>query len=184
MDRPGPMQKAEVPIETVTREIAMNNSADDRQAITDQIHNYCRAMDRIDHFLGYSVWHEDGTADYGPMFNGTGRAFIDWVCETHSGMLAHAHRIANILIQLDGAIATSEAYVHATLRLEQDGTLRQANVFGRYLDRWSKRDGRWAIDARVYVQDFDDIRAVGEQIVTPWGRRDRTDPSYAVLGDI
>lgn len=156
---------------------------DDRQAITDQIYNYCRAMDRIDHQLGYTVWHEGGTADYGAIFSGTGRAFVDWVCETHGGMVAHAHRIANIMIRLDGKTASSEAYVHATLRFEQDGVLRQASIFGRYLDRWSKRDGRWAIDARIYVQDFDDIRDVGAQIVTPWGRRDRTDPSYAVLGD-
>lgn len=161
----------------------MNSSCEDRQAITDQLHNYCRAMDRIDHDLGYAVWHEGGGADYGPIFSGTGREFIDWVCETHNGMIAHAHRIANILIRLDGATATSEAYVHATLRFERDGALRQASAFGRYLDRWSKRDGRWAIDARVYVQDFDDIRDVGTQIVTPWGRRDRMDPSYAVLGD-
>lgn len=160
----------------------MTQAAEDRQAIADQIHHYCRAMDRIDPELGYAVWHEGGTADYGPMFSGTGRAFVDWVCETHGGMVAHAHRIANILIRLDGETAASEAYVHATLRFEQDGVLRQASVFGRYLDRWSKRDGRWAIDARVYVQDFDDIRDVGTQIVTPWGRRDRSDPSYAVLG--
>jgi hypothetical protein len=34
----------------------------DRQAVTDQIYRYCRAMDRIDHALGYSIWHPDGTA--------------------------------------------------------------------------------------------------------------------------
>ena len=153
----------------------------DRQAIVDQLHNYARAMDRIDHALGYAVWHEDGTADYGPMFSGTGRAFVDWACETHGGMIAHAHRISNILIRVEGEQARSEAYVHATLRFEQGGGLRQASVFGRYLDRWSKRDGRWAIGARVYVQDFDDIRDVGTQIITPWGRRDRSDPSYAIL---
>jgi len=158
-------------------------AAADRQAIADQLCNYARAMDRIDHALGYAVWHEGGTAEYGPMFSGTGRAFIDWVCVQHSGMVAHAHRVSNMLIRLDGDTARSECYVHATLRFEQEGTLRQASVFGRYLDRWSKRAGRWAIDARVYVQDFDDVRDVGPQIVAPWGRRDRDDPSYAVFGD-
>jgi hypothetical protein len=97
-------------------------------------------------------------------------------------MVAHAHRVSNMLIQLDGDTARSETYVHATLRFNQDGVIRQASVFGRYLDRWSKRDGRWAIDVRIYVQDFDDVREVGSQIVTPWGRRDREDPSYAVVG--
>lgn len=155
----------------------------DREAIADQLHLYARAMDRIDRALGHSVWHEGGTADYGPMFSGTGRQFVDWVCETHAAMIAHAHRISNILIRVEDEIARSEAYVHATLRFEQDGRLRQASIFGRYLDRWSKRDGRWAIDARIYVQDFDDIRDVGEQVVAPWGRRDRSDPSYAILDE-
>lgn len=157
------------------------DAAADRQAIADQICNYARAMDRIDHELAYAVWHEGGTAEYGPMFSGTGREFVDWVCVQHGGMVAHAHRVSNMLIQLDGDTARSETYVHATLRFDQEGRLRQASVFGRYLDRWSRRDGRWAIDARIYVQDFDDIRDVGPQIVAPWGRRDREDPSYAVL---
>lgn len=161
------------------------DSADaaDRQAIANQLYNYARAMDRIDRPLGYAVWHEGGTAHYGPLFSGSGREFVDWVCTQHSAMVAHAHRISNMLIRLDGDSARSETYVHATLRFEQEAKLKQASVFGRYLDRWSKRDGRWAIDARIYVQDFDDIRDVGAQIVVPWGRRDREDPSYAVLGE-
>lgn len=153
----------------------------DRQAIVDQLYNYARAMDRIDHDLGYAVWHPGGTANYGTMFNGTGREFIDWVCETHRPMVAHAHCIANILVKLDGDRAASEAYVNATLRFEEDGILRQACVFGRYLDRWSRRDGRWAIDHRVYVQDFDDVRDVGRLLVGGWGKRDASDPSYDVL---
>lgn len=153
----------------------------DRLAIADQLASYARAMDRIDRGLGYQVWHPDGTADYGPMFTGTGREFVDWVCETHQRMVAHAHRLSNILVELDGDRAASEAYVHATLRFEEEGALRQGSVFGRYLDRWSRRNGRWAIDHRVYVQDFDDVRDVGRLLVGGWGRRDREDPSYAVL---
>ena len=37
----------------------------DRQAITEQIYRYCRAVDRLDIPLGHSVFHEDATADYG-----------------------------------------------------------------------------------------------------------------------
>lgn len=153
----------------------------DKQAIAEQLHNYARAMDRIDHALGYAVWHEGGTADYGPMFQGTGRGFIDWVCETHRTMIAHAHLISNIRAEVQGDQAVSEAYVHVNLRFESEGRLKQVVGFGRYLDRWSRRDGRWAIDHRVYVQDFDDIRDAGPQIVEPWGKRDRTDPSYALF---
>lgn len=153
-----------------------------RQAITDQLYRYCRAMDRIDHELGYAVWHEGGAAEYGSLFQGTGRGFVDWVCETHRGLLSHAHELANVLIRVEGDRAVSEAYVNATLRFSQDDQLKQAEVHGRYLDTWSRRDGRWAIDRRVYVQDFDDVRDVTTALVGGWGKRDPQDPSYAVLG--
>ena len=42
----------------------------DRQAITDLIYRYCRSMDRIDAELGYSIWHEDATADYEGYYTG------------------------------------------------------------------------------------------------------------------
>ena len=89
----------------------------DRQAITDQIYRYCRAMDRIDHELGYSIWHEDGTADYGHNYQGTGRGFIDHVCAQHAGLQQHSHQVSNIIIELDGEKAGGEAYVTATLRM-------------------------------------------------------------------
>lgn len=154
----------------------------DKLAIAEQLANYARAMDRIDHELGYAVWHPGGTARYGTMFDGTGRDFIDWVCGTHAQMIAHMHRVSNILIKVDGDSAASEAYVHATLRFEQDGVLRQGTALGRYLDRWSRREGRWAIDHREYVQDIDEIVDAGPPLVGAFGgRRDRNDPSYALF---
>ena len=154
----------------------------DREAITDQIYRYCRAMDRIDHALGYAVWHEDGTADYGPdIFVGTGRGFVDHVCAQHAGTLTHSHQMSNIIIEIDGDNAASESAVTATLRIERDGKLMQITVWSRYVDRWSKRDGRWAIDHRIAINDFDEIREVTPLRPTTRGSRDRNDPSYAVL---
>ncbi len=156
----------------------------DRQAITDQIHRYCRAMDRIDAELGYSVWHNGAEADYGAIFRGTGHAFIDWVCEVHRGMEFHTHRISNISIELDGDTAGSESYVMVTLRFAQRDRLMQSTSHGRYVDRWSRHNGRWAIDRREYVQDFDDLTEVTTSVVERTGRRDRHDPSYAVLAAV
>jgi hypothetical protein len=152
------------------------------EAIRRQLYHYCRAVDRLDAPLGHAVWHEDGTADYGPMFNGTGRAFIDWVIEQHRGLEAHSHQIANILIHVDGKTASSEAYVTASLRVRNEGKLLQIDVRGRYLDTWSRRDGHWAIATRHYVHDFDDVREVAMSQSEGWGRRDRDDPSYALAG--
>src|SRR3954468_11552442 len=88
----------------------------DRQAITELIHRYCRAMDRVDHALGYSIWHDGSEADYGGIFKGTGREVIDWVCEGHvRGRVAHSHQVTVINMTVDGDHAGSEAYVNAAL---------------------------------------------------------------------
>ena len=52
---------------------------------------------------------------------------------------------------------------------------------GRYLDRWSRRDGRWAIDHRQFVQDLQ--RTHDADPMKPdegQSRRDRSDPSYNI----
>jgi hypothetical protein len=152
------------------------------EAIRRQLYNYCRAVDRLDAPLGRAVWHDDGTADYGPMFKGSGHGFIDWVIEQHRGLEGHSHQISNILSEVDGYTASSEAYVTASLRARNAGKLLQIDVRGRYLDRWEKRDGRWAVAARRYVHDFDDVREVAMSQSVGWGRRDRDDPSYHLAG--
>lgn len=155
----------------------------DRQAITDQIYRYCRSMDRIDPELGYSIWHEDGTADYGAdAYQGSGRGFIDHVCAQHRSLLTHTHQVTNIIIELDGDRAGSEAYVTATLRMQRGDRLMQIMSWSRYVDTWSKRDGRWAIDHRVAIMDLDEIRDVTPLGKNSRGSRDTSDPSYAVLG--
>ena len=153
----------------------------DRQAITDQIYRYCRAMDRIDHELGYSIWHEDGTANYGQNYQSSGRGFIDHVCAQHSGLQQHSHQMSNVIITLDGDKAGSESYVTATLRMVRGDKTMQMTVISRYIDTWSRRDGRWALDHRQAVMEMDEMREVAPMKAHDTARRDRTDPSYAVL---
>lgn len=160
----------------VTRELA------DKQAITEQIYRYCRSVDRLDVPLGHSVFHEHATADYGPTgFKGRGREAIDWICKAHLGLAGHSHQVTNVLIELDGDRAASEAYVMAALRGRREGTPFQMQVWARYCDTWSRRDGRWAIDHRNTVVDFDSTSEVRPLHDHTWARRDRQDPSYAIL---
>lgn len=154
----------------------------DRQAITDLIYRYCRSVDRLDIPLGHSIWHDDGQADYGAdYYQGPGKGVIDLICKHHLGTLNHSHQIANILIELNGDRAGSESYCTATLRIMKGDTLMQMMVWTRYIDSWSRRDGRWGIDHRVAIRDFDEIRPVTAMSQQARGRRDRDDPSYAVL---
>jgi len=153
----------------------------DRHAVTDLIYLYCRAVDRLDHKLGYSIWHDDGTADYGAkVYKGSGRGLVDFVIGEHAKTLGHSHQVTNVILELDGDRAASESYHIAALRVRRDEQLHEITVHGRYLDRWSKRDGRWGIDHRTTIRDFDDIRPVLPLSVTT-GSRDRSDPSYAIL---
>jgi hypothetical protein len=157
----------------------------DRQAITEQINRYCRAVDRLDIPLGHEVFHEDATADYGAgLYQGDGRGVIDFICASHLLTLNHSHQVCNSIITLSGDRAGSETYFHSATRLIQDDALMQIRVWGRYLDAWSRRDGQWRIDKRQTLFDFDEVRAVNEMVRREDGSRDHTDPSYAVLKDL
>lgn len=154
----------------------------DKQAITEQLYRYCRAVDRLDVPLGHSVFHEDATADYGPTgFKGGGREAIDYICTAHLHLEAHSHQVTNILIELDGDRASSEAYVTATLRGGRDDAAFQMQVWARYCDTWSRREGAWRIDHRNTVIDFDTIADARPRQEHTWTRRDPQDPSYAIL---
>lgn len=154
----------------------------DHQAITDLIYRYCRSVDRLDIPLGHSVWHEDGIADYGEaVYQGNGPGVIDHVCAQHLHTLHHSHQVSNIIIELYGDRAASESYVTASLRVRRGEQLKQMTVWGRYVDRWSRRDGRWGLDKRLSIRDFDEVRDVVALYDHGVGRRDRSDPSYAVL---
>jgi hypothetical protein len=91
--------------------------------------------------------------------------------------------MGNILIDLDGDLAGSESYVTATLRMMAGEQMRQMTVHSRYADRWSRRDGRWGLDHRIAIREFDEMRVVTPMQAHDTGKRDRSDPTYAVLRD-
>lgn len=154
----------------------------DRLAITDLIYRYCRSVDRLDIPLGHSIWHEDSYADYGvDVYQGNGRGAIDHICAQHRHTLLHSHQVTNIILELAGDRAASESYVMAALRIKRGEQMMQMSVWGRYVDQWSRRDGRWGLDNRLSIRDFDEARPVQPMYEHDIGRRDRSDPSYLVL---
>jgi hypothetical protein len=153
-----------------------------KQEITERVHDYCRAMDRIDDDLGRSVFHPDAAADYGTMFDGTGHGFIDFVHQAHSAMLCQNHAVSNISIIVNGDRAGSETYVTMRGRIpgESDAVMQITSI-GRYLDQWEKRDGAWRIAHRRYLHVMDEVRPIETAVYATEGARDLSDPSYAVL---
>jgi hypothetical protein len=161
----------------------MRSREGDIQAITKQIYVYCRSMDRMDVPLGCTVFHEDATADYGAaIFQGSGHGFVEWVTKGHGELYDHhSHQVTNVIINLDGDRAASESYVTATMRSSAKGQTKEFTARGRYIDCWSCRNGRWAIDARQYIHDFADERDINDAALPAMGRRDHSDLSYDVL---
>jgi hypothetical protein len=154
----------------------------DRQQISEALYTYCRAVDRVDRELGYSIWSEGATVDYGEsIYKGDARGLIDWICGSHEKGIAHSHQIANVIIELDGERAASEAYVNSAMRMMHEGQLLQVNTRGRYLDRWSRAGSRWLIGRRTFVCDFDEVRPAVPGSIPPRLTLDRSDLSYALF---
>jgi hypothetical protein len=153
----------------------------DKLEITDKIYRYCRSVDRLDIPVGHSVFHEDSVADFGASYVGTGRGWIDYICEEHKRFLYHSHQVTNVIIELDGDSAGSEAYVYASLQRQDGNKVLQHEFWARYVDKWSKRAGDWAIDRRDCIVDYGVIREVTPLPGNAASRRDRDDPSYGVL---
>ena len=154
-----------------------------RQAISDALGRYCRGVDRMDKAMALSLWHPDGTADYAPWYTGGCTGLIEWMWTAHAPVVAHLHQVHNVFVELDGDNAASEAYYTAVLRFERrDGSPVDRVVRGRYLDRWSARQGVWAVDHRRAMQDIEsvtDTRTTGR--TDGAARRDTTDPSYELF---
>jgi len=155
----------------------------DKQAIRDVLSRYCRGLDRMDKEMARAVWHDGGTAFYDGMFEGTGHGFIDWVWQAHAAMERHSHQITNVLIELGGDKATSESYVTVVLWTLPDAEGRQRELLGRgrYLDRWERRDGRWAIEHRVHLLDLSSSVPLERAEVSEGASRDATDLSFEFI---
>jgi SnoaL-like protein len=152
------------------------------RAIRRALQNYCRGIDRLDRELLASAWHPGATVDYVGAFTGTAEELVDFFMELHLEFSSHSHQVTNLTVEVQGDAAVSEAYVTARLRRTEPDTGREIDhvVAGRYLDRWSKRDGAWAIDHRTYYNDvhshYEVVGGLG------WNsRRDRKDAAYALF---
>jgi hypothetical protein len=152
-----------------------------RLEIMDKIYRYCRAVDRLDVPLGYTVFHADSRAIF-PNFASSGHDWIDTVCKMHLKFLHHSHQVTNILIEVSGDRAGSESYVMAALRSRDGDKIIQREYWARYVDRWSRRDGEWRIDERECVIDFNSTKEVTPISEGDRSQRDTSDPSYAVIG--
>jgi hypothetical protein len=157
-----------------------------KQAITDLLYTYCRAFDRIDDALSRTIWHPGGTCNYSSKAGVPDMPFLDYLpgsTKARRGFANHSHQITNILIELNGNSAASEAYFTASLQTApKDGLVTEHLWRGRYLDRWSRIDGKWGIEHRQVLFDsytpYDFAAERLKDMPLALARRDDDDPSY------
>lgn len=160
-----------------------------KEEIRDQIYTYCRALDRIDNDLGYSVFAEDAKVDYGPTYKGTGWGFIDMMLKMHRKMVSTHHMMTNVLIKLseDGTRAASETYMYAACKYKNKAGKATFTVEARCrdIDKWEKRDGKWLIVERVVAGDNSFIIPAPQYTEDYNNGRDKTeDPSDRFFASI
>jgi hypothetical protein len=161
----------------------------DRQDILDCVIRYCRAVDRFDRELLLSVYHPDAIDDHG-VFVGNPVQFADWAFGYHSlYQNATHHVVTNHSCDLQGDVAHTETYwlFSGANKDPQSGAEQPSSLhFGRYLDRFERRNGKWAIAARACIIEWHaalgDLpmppEALAAYALTGVQQRNRDDLSY------
>ena len=158
----------------------------DKQASAEGLYRRARAGDRSDAELAHTCYHPGATERHGT-FDGLATEFIDVVSWTREkpgspikGML---HVVTNILVDFK---SDDEAFVeayHVAWCQMTDGV--DATIGGRYLDQFSRRDGRWAISHRDVIFDWSRMEPETEKFWAKhpaadflYGKRGSDDPLY------
>lgn len=177
-----------------------------RQQISDVLHCYCRATDRLDVELFRTTFWEDGGFDGGPA-DGPALEIIPYLFQTLMPDMweLSQHTISNILIEFEGERAFVECYLNAfhlshpthesraALMGEQNALkagFKPDDVIefifgGRYIDVFERRNGEWRILKRKIVPSFNQVQVYtgvreGGQfdLLKLRSARNRNDPVY------
>ncbi|MEU6230416.1 nuclear transport factor 2 family protein [Streptomyces sp. NPDC047042] len=135
--------------------------AADRAEITHRLHQFCRAVDRMDLEALNEVFHPDADDDHG-VFKGSPAGFIEWARNRHRTIDFSSHHLTNAYVEF---ASEDEAFVESYLLIWQSVTPSSSIMAGdsddeapyeilssnRYVDRFTRREGRWRIQSRTVV---------------------------------
>lgn len=168
----------------------------DKDEICEVMCRYARGVDRGDVDIIRSTYHSDAYDDHVD-FVGDVDGFIAWLATRFDEYDNSMHFLGNCLIEFAGAdLALVEtSYASRRLRapvgdeangLEPDDMICRQS-WGRYLDRFERRNGEWRIARRTLVIDsrFNSVAKNGAKSGSVrWGTRDQSDPMYAARAEI
>lgn len=113
---------------------------------------YPRALDRQDHALLASLFHDDAIDDHG-VYNGPAAGFVEFM-RKGSKEVHWTHHNGTQIVEIEGDVAQCETYTIALCRMGRAGSEgydKQIFLRVRYLDRVEKRAGAWKIAHRRVV---------------------------------
>ncbi|MDG5496156.1 nuclear transport factor 2 family protein [Niveispirillum sp. BGYR6] len=122
-----------------------------KQALHELNMAYNRAVDRADEALLRSLWHPDATVDFG-YFTGPAAEFCGLAVGATGGLARSFHMAGNEWFDIRGDQAVGEIY-SLTLAAAA-GADTDSILYGRYLDRYERREGLWKFSHRQYLLDW------------------------------
>lgn len=168
----------------------------DKEAIRDAMCRYARGVDRGDWDLVRSAYHADAHDEHGD-YKGGVDGFIEWLDQRFAGADNSMHFLGNSLIEFAGPdLALVETYFvsrrirapgAAESRIAGPGDAMAREGWGRYVDRFERRNGEWRVAHRTVVLEAlsTSLALGGKRAVGPrWGKRDRGDRLYEIAAEI
>lgn len=133
----------------------------DRLAIQEVLAWHSRGLDRLDASALKACYWPEAEVDYGS-YKGGAHVFADLVV----GALAEGyeltrHGLGNQVIVISDNTARVETCVSAGHLFP--GATQDMHFYGRYLDRFEKRDNEWKILHRQVVMDWNKLLPVDDQ---------------------
>lgn len=158
----------------------------DRQEIEDVLIAYARGADRGDADLIAAAYHPDAIEDHGGTFLGPAADYVAMLRKVLPSAPRMSHIVTNLLIDLDGDDARSEAYFLTFSRRDTVPDPFDSLTMARIIDRWERRppagttgDGQWKIAHRRLAWEWNHEMPLNES----WGRGQiAPDPGLLVRG--
>jgi 3-phenylpropionate/cinnamic acid dioxygenase small subunit len=158
--------------------------------IYDALVRYCRSCDRQDIGAMLQAFHPDAEVNMG-YYVGPAAGFCERFAAlgdpARSPLSRVQHQVSNVLCDVEGAFANVESYWRVLRRRQAEDKAFDEMIASRLLDRFERRNGRWAVLRRRVIWDW-----MISVPATPafWeagpgaflvGRRDDADPSCEIF---
>ncbi|OBG82849.1 DUF4440 domain-containing protein [Mycobacterium sp. E3298] len=115
---------------------------------------YCRAVDRADYEALRDLYHPDATDSHGSFSAGGVEQFIAQLQASEPYVRVSQHNVTTTNFVVEGDTARGEVYClvfHTFAGPERDVDVV---IGGRYLDTYTRHEGRWKFGQRTIVADW------------------------------